>query len=130
HEIDLAPFLLERVKGGVDRGRLGDVAMAEQKTAEFIGERLDPFLHRVALPSQSDLRGRRAAGLSHSPPHRAVGGDAENDDALTLHQTQILPHPRTHRAQIRFWRYTSPPPWYSPNRAVTQAVYRKPQCLE
>ena len=87
HEIDLAPFFLEEIERGIDGRGLGDVAMAEQEATEFVRERLDPFLQRVALPCQRDVRARRAAGFRDTPRNRAVIGDAENDPALALHQT-------------------------------------------
>ncbi len=87
HKVDLAPFLPEHVEDGVDGRGIGDVAMAEQDAAEFLGQRLDPLLQRVALPGECDFRARRVAGLGDAPGNRAVVGDAENHSALALHQT-------------------------------------------
>ena len=87
HEVDLAPFLPEHAEYGVDGRGIDDIAMAEQDAVEFLGERLDPLLQRVALPGERDLRPRRVAGPGDAPGNRAVVGDAENDPALALHQT-------------------------------------------
>ena len=64
HEIDLAPFLLHHIEGRVDGRRLGDVAMADHDAVEFLGQRLDPLLQRLALPGQGDFRAGGAAGLA------------------------------------------------------------------
>ena len=66
---------------------IGDVAMAEQEPAEFLGQRLDALLQRVALPGERDLGAGRVAGLGDAPGDRAVVGDAEDHPALALHQT-------------------------------------------
>ena len=87
HKIDLAPFFPEHVEHRVDGGGIGDVAMPQQDTAEFGGQRLDALFQRIALPGQRDLRTRRAAGLGDAPGDRAVVGDAEDDASLALHQT-------------------------------------------
>ena len=87
HEIDLAPLLLEHVESGVDGRGIGDIAVAEQDAAEFLGQRLDAFFQRVALPGQRDLRARRVAGFGDPPGNRAIVGNAENYSALALHQT-------------------------------------------
>src|SRR3974390_3853389 len=66
--------------------------MAEQDAAEFVRERLDPLLQRLALPGQRDFRARRVAGLGDAPGDRAVVGDAENHPALALHEPRTLRH--------------------------------------
>jgi hypothetical protein len=86
HEVDLAPFFPEQIERGVDGCGIGDVAMAQQQSAEFLGQRLDPLLQRVALPGERDLRAGFAACLGDAPGDRAVVGDAEDHSALALHQ--------------------------------------------
>ena len=85
HEIDLAPFFPEHVEHRIDGRGIGDVAMAEQK-AEFLRQRLDPLLQRVALPGEGDFRTGRMAGFGDTPGNRAAIGNAEYHSALALHQ--------------------------------------------
>ena len=73
-------------KDGVDRGGVGDVAMAQQDTADLPGQRLDPLLQRIALPGQRDLGAGVVACLGDAPRNRAVIGNAEDHSPLALHQ--------------------------------------------
>src|SRR5258708_1677437 len=110
NEVDLAPFLLQHLEHGVEGCRVGPVAMPEQETVDFPGQRLDAFLQRVTLPSQRDLRTRRMAGLCDAPGDRAVIGDAENHPALAQHQTRILRHLSFQSTLLRSGGTPAPPP--------------------
>src|SRR5215472_16803873 len=116
HEIDLAPLLPEHVEHRIDGWGVGDVAMAEQERDDFPREGLDPLLQRIALKGQRDFGARRMAGFRDAPGDGAIVGNTENNPALALHQSRTLRHPLSHFATIGIWRYTSPPPRYSPNR--------------
>lgn len=71
-EVELAPELLDLGEDRVDRGAVGDVAMADDMAAEFLGERLDPLLQRVALIGEGEFRTRVRRSL----------GDAQAMDRL------------------------------------------------
>ena len=62
----------------VEAGRVGHVAMAGDKRAEFGGQRLDALLEGLALIGQRDLGALVGAGLGDAPGDRAVVGDAKD----------------------------------------------------
>jgi hypothetical protein len=66
-EIDLAPALLQPVEDGVERGHVGDVAMADEVRAEFLGQRLDALLEGIALIGERELGALGGAGLRDAP---------------------------------------------------------------
>ncbi len=63
-EVELAPELLDLGEDGVDRGGIGDVAMADDMAAQLLGERLDALLQGVALIGEGELGTASAAALA------------------------------------------------------------------
>ncbi len=92
HEIDLAPLLLHLGKHRVDARRIGDIAMAERDRAEFLGQRLDALLQRIALPGQRQFSALVAARFRDPVSDGAVVRHAQDHAALAAHQAHIFSH--------------------------------------
>src|SRR4051794_10892506 len=118
NEIDFAPFLAEHVEHRVDGGGISHVAVTEQDAAEFVSQWLDPFLQRVTLPRQRDLRARRMASLGNAPGNRTVIGDTENNAALALHQSRDFRHPLFRSSFDRWLEVHQPSDPVQSNRAL------------
>jgi hypothetical protein len=94
-KVDLAPLGLDIVEDGVDAVEIGDVAVSGEEGIEFLGERLDTLLQRVALPGQSNLCALIAASLRDAPSDGAIVGDTHDDAALACHKAGTLNHIET-----------------------------------
>ena len=84
-EVEPAPQPVRLGEDRVDRRAVGDVAMAEHLRAEFLGERADALLQRLALIGQRDLGPGGAHRLGDPPGDRAIIGDAEDDPPQPAH---------------------------------------------
>src|SRR5271163_4035139 len=91
-KIDRTPGRLHRGKCRIDRGRLGDVAMADDDTADFFGEWLDAPFKRVPLIGERELGAVHAASLGDAPSERALIGDPYDQAALAAHEARDFRH--------------------------------------
>ena len=91
-EVDLAPMCLDIGEDGVDAFEIGHVAIAGEEGVQFLGERLDTLLQRIALPGQRDLGALVATGLCDPPGDGAIVGDTHDDAALACHEAGTLNH--------------------------------------
>ena len=87
HEIERAPGRLNSGEHRIERGRLGDVAMADHQPVYLLGQRLNPLLERVALIGEGEISTLVAAGTRDTPGNRAVIGDTHDQAAFAAHQT-------------------------------------------
>ena len=76
----------------VDGRRIGDVAMAGDKGAEFRRQRFDALLERLALIGQRDFGAMLDTGLGDAPGNRTIVRDAENKAALAGHEALSTRH--------------------------------------
>ena len=94
----LPQLLLDEGEDGVEAGRVGHVAMAGDKRAEFGGQRLDALLEGFALIGQRNLGALVGAGLGDAPGDRPVVGDAKDQALLAGHQAVSTRHSTVLRA--------------------------------
>src|SRR5262249_9824821 len=84
-KIERAPGRLYGRKNGIDGSRFGDVAMANDQAIDFLGQRFDALLKRVALVGERKIGPLIAAGASNAPSDRAIVGDAQDQPAFASH---------------------------------------------
>ncbi len=91
-EIDAAPGRLQLRERGIDRCRLGDIAIADHDAADLLRQRFHAFSERVALVGESKLGAVRVAGLGDAPGERAAIGHTHDQTALAAHKPRNLGH--------------------------------------
>ena len=99
HEkVELAPLLLDDLEDGIDRGRIGDVAMADDLGAEFLRQWAHAFAERLALKGEGQFGALQRGLLGDAPGDRPVVGDAQHQPSLAGEQARL----RGGRLQCRF----------------------------
>ena len=71
-KVELAPELFDRGEHCVDRGRIGDVAMAHDLAVELPGQRPHALFERLALIREGEVRARRPRRLGDAPGDRTI----------------------------------------------------------
>src|SRR5262249_60319607 len=74
-KIDAAPSGLYGSEGGIDRIGFRYVAVADDNTADFLGQRFDTLFQRIALICERKIGAMYAACYVYPPGKRPVGGD-------------------------------------------------------
>src|SRR5690606_4141409 len=92
-KIDRRPARGERRESLVELRHAGAVAIDEEIAAEFVGERLHPLQHHIALIADGKFRLRAVQRLGNAPCERFVVRKAHDQPALALHQTRHLVSP-------------------------------------
>jgi hypothetical protein len=91
-EVEPAPGLFQMRENGLDRLRLGHVAMTADDGVQFRGERFDALLQRVALIGEGQLRALFGAGFRNAPCDGLVVGKADDEAALAFHEARTGGH--------------------------------------
>jgi hypothetical protein len=86
HEIQAAPFLLERGEGRVQRGIVHHVDLDQNVRAQAFRQRLHALAKGLSLVGEGKLCPFGGHRLGDAPGDRAVVGDAHDQPALALHQ--------------------------------------------
>src|ERR1700691_2246891 len=81
HEIELAPKPFDLAKGGIDRRRIGNVAMADDMGVELFGKRPDALLERFTLIGEGELGAGAMRRLGYAPGDRTVIGRPKDEAA-------------------------------------------------
>ena len=91
-EVDLAPVLFQPGKNRIDRLEIGHIAVTGHEGAQFLRQRLDTLLQRVALPGQRNFRARVGTGLGDAPSDGTIIGDTHDEAAFASHEAGCLSH--------------------------------------
>jgi len=66
--------------------------MADDDTADLLGQRPDALFERLALIGESDFGAVRAAGFGDAPGERTVVRDPHHETAFATHEARIFSH--------------------------------------
>ena len=81
-EIETAPVFGDSFKNSIDRGGIGDIAMADNIGAQFGCQGAHPLFQRLALIGEGQLRASRMRCLGNAPGNRAGVGQTHDQAAL------------------------------------------------
>ena len=87
-EIEVAPDRAELGEGGVERGRLGHVAVDQGRRAQRLDQGDDALLERLALIGEGELGALAGQRLGDAPGDRAIIGDPHDEAALAGHDAR------------------------------------------
>src|SRR3974377_1337451 len=85
-KIDAAPSGLYCSEGSIDRLGLGYVAVTDDNTTDFVGQRFDKFFQRIALVCKCKIVAMSAACFCNPPGKRPVVGDPHDQAAFAVHE--------------------------------------------
>jgi hypothetical protein len=85
-KIDAAPCGLYGSEGSIDRLRFRYVAVADDNTADFVGQRLDALFQRVTLICKRKISAMAAARFCNPPGKRPAIGDPHDQAAFAVHE--------------------------------------------
>jgi len=90
-EVELAPGAVDGRENSVHGRSVGDIAGDDEACAEFVGERFDSLLDRLALVGERQFGALCGTRLGDAPGDGTVVGDAHDEPAFARHQIAGYP---------------------------------------